>query len=156
MTTPPSDGPAHLDPPPPDLVSAAVSAAARSHSPYSGFPVGAAVLTTSGEVFSGCNVENASYPEGWCAETSAIAQMVSTLGSDARIATIVTTAPGDDDGTPGTPCGGCRQRIREFATPDTVIHATVLSADGSSTTSAVVTMAMDELLPSSFGPERLR
>ena len=133
---------------PHDLVQAAEAAATRSHSPYSSFPVGAAIRTTTGETFAGCNVENASYPEGWCAETSAIAQMVSTLGPDARIAEIVTSARGGDDGTPGTPCGGCRQRIREFSTPDTVIHAT---APGG----VALTMTIDELLPNSFGPDRL-
>jgi len=133
---------------PDDLVQAAEDAATRSHSPYSSFPVGAAIRTTAGETFAGCNVENASYPEGWCAETSAIAQMVSILGPTARIAEIVTTAPAGADGTPGTPCGGCRQRIREFATRATVIHAT---APGG----AVLTMSIDELLPNSFGPDRL-
>lgn len=132
-----------------ELIAAAADAANRSHSPYSRFPVGAALRTTTGEVFAGCNVENASFPEGWCAETSAIAQMVSTLGPTARIAEIVTTAPPGDDGSPGTPCGGCRQRIREFATPDTVMHAT--TPDG-----AVVSMTIDELIPHSFGPDRLR
>jgi len=133
---------------PDDLIRAAEDAATRSHSPYSSFPVGAAVRTTAGATFAGCNVENASYPEGWCAETSAIAQMVSTLGPTARIAEIVTTAPAGADGTPGTPCGGCRQRIREFSTPDTVIHAT---APGG----IALTMSIDELLPHSFGPDRL-
>lgn len=133
---------------PDDLVAAAQDVATRSHSPYSSFPVGAAIRTTTGETFAGCNIENASYPEGWCAETSAIAQMVSTLGPSARIDEIVTTAPAGDDGTPGTPCGGCRQRIREFSTPDTVIYAT---APGG----AVLTMTIDELLPHSFGPDRL-
>ncbi len=135
-------------PVPAELLDAARSAAANAHCPYSSFPVGAAVRTTTGEVFAGCNVENASFPEGWCAETSAIAQMVSTLGPEARLAVVVTTAPAGDDGSPGTPCGGCRQRIREFATPATVIHAT--TPDG-----AVLTMSIDDLLPHSFGPDRL-
>ena len=133
---------------PADLIAAAEAVADRSHSPYSGFSVGAAIRTTTGETFAGCNVENASYPEGWCAETSAIAHMVSTLGSAARIAVIVTTAPVGADGTPGTPCGGCRQRIREFATSNTIVHAT---APGG----VVRTMTIDELLPHSFGPDRL-
>ncbi len=131
--------------PDPELHAAAVDVFERAHCPYSEYHVGAAIRTVGGEVFVGCNVENASYPEGWCAETSAIAAMVSTLGPSARIADIVTVTVGD---TPGTPCGGCRQRIREFSTPDTVIHATTV--DG-----AVDTMTIDELLPSSFGPERL-
>ena len=133
---------------PTDLVDAAVEVATRAHCAYSSFPVGAAIRTTDGEVFVGCNVENASYPEGWCAETSAIAQMVSTLGPSARIAEIVVSAPVGADGTPGTPCGGCRQRIREFATPATLIHSTAPSG-------VVLTMTIDELLPHSFGPDRL-
>lgn len=131
-----------------DLAVEAAAAALRSHSPYSRFPVGAALRTATGEVFAGCNVENASYPEGWCAETSAIAQMVSTLGPDARIAEIVTHARGGADGSPGTPCGGCRQRIREFATSETVIRS--LTPEG-----AELAMTIDELIPHSFGPDRL-
>lgn len=99
-------------------------------------------------MFAGCNVENASYPEGWCAETSAIAQMVSALGPEARIDEIVTHAPAGDDGSPGTPCGGCRQRIREFSTVDTVIRSVTPAG-------AERVMKVDELLPHSFGPDRL-
>lgn len=128
-----------------DLFAAAVAVRERSHSPYSQYPVGAAIRTTDGAVFVGCNVENASYPEGTCAEAGAIAAMVSASDGTPKIAEIVTMTNGD---TPGTPCGGCRQRIREFASVDTVIHA--CTVDG-----AVLTMSMDELLPASFGPERL-
>ena len=129
-----------------DLFRRAVAVRERSHSPYSGYPVGAAIRTTAGEVFVGCNVENASYPEGTCAEAGAIAAMVA--GSSAAgpaIETIVTVTDGD---TPGTPCGGCRQRIREFAVPGVVIHACTVAGGRR-------TMSMDELLPWSFGPERL-
>ncbi len=129
-----------------DLYDAAMAVRERSHSPYSAYPVGCALRTTDGAVFAGCNVENASYPEGTCAETGAIASMVATSGPDARIAQIVTVTDGE---TPGTPCGGCRQRIREFATTGTVIHAT--TARG-----AAIAMTMEELLPVSFGPDRLR
>ena len=127
------------------MLDAALDARSRAHCPYSNYEVGAAIRTTTGEVFAGCNVENAAYPEGWCAETRAIAHMVTALGGSARIAEIVTVTAGE---TPGTPCGGCRQRIREFADADTVIHA--CTVDG-----ARHTMTMDELLPDSFGPERL-
>ncbi|BAN04235.1 cytidine deaminase [Ilumatobacter coccineus] len=128
-----------------DLFAAAAAVRERSHSPYSRYPVGAAIRTTDGVVFVGCNVENASYPEGTCAEAGAIAAMVSASEHPPKIAEIVTMTSGE---TPGTPCGGCRQRIREFATTDTVIHA--CTVDG-----AVLTLSMDELLPASFGPERL-
>ncbi len=129
-----------------ELVAAAIAVRDRSHSPYSHYPVGAAIRTTSGDVFVGCNVENASYPEGTCAEAGAIAAMVAGSDTGVRIAEIVTMTNG---ATPGTPCGGCRQRIREFSSSETVIHA--CTVDG-----AVLTMSMDELLPASFGPERLR
>lgn len=128
-----------------ELFDAAQTVRTRSHSPYSGYPVGAALRTVGGAVFVGCNVENASYPEGTCAEAGAIAAMVASLGSGARIADIVTVTEGD---TPGTPCGGCRQRIREFADASTSIHACTVNG-------ARTVMTMDELLPDSFGPERL-
>jgi cytidine deaminase len=129
------------------LHEAAVAVSERAHCPYSEYPVGAALRTTRGEVFVGANVENAAFPEGWCAETSAIASMVaSTAGpDDRRIEAIVTVTGGE---TPGTPCGGCRQRIREFAGPDTVVHATTVGG-------VVHTFRIDEILPDSFGPERL-
>ena len=99
-----------------ELFAAACEVRQRSHSPYSEYPVGAAIRTTRGEVFAGCNVENASYPEGTCAEAGAIATMVAASVEPAVIATIVTVTDGD---TPGTPCGGCRQRIREFSDAST-------------------------------------
>jgi cytidine deaminase len=98
------------------LFEAARSAKSRAHCPYSGYPVGAAVRTTSGRVYTGCNVENASYPEGTCAETAAIAAMV--LDGEHSIDTVLTVT---DGATPGTPCGGCRQRIREFADEATTV-----------------------------------
>lgn len=129
------------------LHEAAVAVRERAHCPYSEYPVGAALRTTRGEVFVGANVENAAFPEGWCAETSAIAAMVaSTAGpEDRRIDVIVTVTDGE---TPGTPCGGCRQRIREFAGADTVVHATTVGG-------VVHTFRIDEILPDSFGPDRL-
>lgn len=129
------------------LHDAAVAVRDRAHCPYSRYPVGAALLTTSGEVFVGANVENAAFPEGWCAETSAIASMVAatTDPADRRIEVVVTVTGGE---TPGTPCGGCRQRIREFAGSDTVVHATTVGG-------AVHSFRIDEILPDSFGPERL-
>jgi cytidine deaminase len=130
-----------------ELFDAACAVRERAHSPYSTYPVGAAIRTSSGDVFVGCNVENASYPEGTCAEAGAIAAMVasSNVGEVPVIAAIVTVTSGE---TPGTPCGGCRQRIREFSDGRTQIHATTVGGD-------VVSMSIDELLPASFGPERL-
>jgi cytidine deaminase len=125
------------------MFAVACDALARSHSPYSGYPVGAAVRTRSGAVYTGCNVENAAYPLGTCAEAGAIAAMV--LGGERDIVEVVTVTRGP---VPGTPCGGCRQRIREFAGPEVVVHATTVDGDVRSATVA-------ELLPWSFGPELL-
>lgn len=128
-----------------ELFEAACAARERSYSPYSNYKVGAAVRTTDGAVFAACNVENAAYPEGVCAEGGAISMMVAGSATTPKIAEVVTVTIGS---TPGTPCGGCRQKIREFADESTLIHATTL--DG-----AVRTVTMEELLPDSFGPERL-
>jgi cytidine deaminase len=125
------------------MFAAAVDAFRKAYAPYSKYRVGAAVLAASGAVFAGCNVENAAYPEGWCAETSAIAAMV--LAGEQRIAAVLTVA----DGEPlGTCCGGCRQRIREFAGPATPVFAADL-------TGVRATFSVAELLPHSFGPEHL-
>jgi cytidine deaminase len=126
-----------------ELFRAAVAVQARAYVPYSRFPVGAAIRTASGATFVGCNVENAAYPTGTCAEAGAIAAMVA--GGEREIAAILTVCPGS---VLGTPCGNCRQRIREFATADTVIYA---ADDGGVQRS----FTMDELLPVSFGPENL-
>jgi cytidine deaminase len=126
-----------------ELLAAALAAQANAHVPYSEYPVGAAVRAGSGRVFAGCNVENAAYPQGWCAETSAIAAMV-TAG-ERELVEILTVANGD---SLATSCGGCRQKIREFAAPDALIHAA--GPEG-----VRRTFTLDELLPHSFGPEQL-
>jgi cytidine deaminase len=126
-----------------ELYDAAVAAMAMSYSPYSGYPVGAAVRTASGRIFAGCNVENASYPLGSCAEAGAIASMA--FGGERQIVEVVTVTGGD---RPGTPCGGCRQRLREFADQATPIHLADLERVRRTTSVA-------ELLPLSFGPESL-
>jgi cytidine deaminase len=127
----------------PELLAAARAVHANAHAPYSRFRVGAALRTTSGNVFSGCNVENAAYPLGTCAEAGAIAAMVAA--GEMAIDVILTVADGE---MLATPCGGCRQRIREFATSATVIH--VAGPEG-----VRATYTMDALLPDSFGPENL-
>ena len=101
-----------------DLLAAAIAARERAYAPYSKFAVGAAIRTQSGAIYTGCNVENASYPEGWCAETSAIAAMVAA--GECMIAEVVVCAESD---APITPCGGCRQRLAEFGRADTVVRA---------------------------------
>ncbi|WP_342107626.1 cytidine deaminase [Methylobacterium sp. SI9] len=125
------------------LLAAARMVRERAHAPYSRFRVGAALRDERGAIHAGCNVENAAYPVGTCAEAGAIAAMVAAGGR--RIAEILVC--GDGAGLV-TPCGACRQRIREFARPDTPIHAATPEGIAKSFTLA-------ELLPDSFGPETL-
>jgi cytidine deaminase len=127
----------------PELLSAARAVQVHAHAPYSGFRVGAALRTRSGSVYAGCNVENAAYPQGTCAEAGAIAAMCAAGEYDIEV--IVTVCDGD---LLSTPCGGCRQKIREFAHPGTMIHAA--GPDGVRTSYTI-----DGLLPDSFGPENL-
>jgi cytidine deaminase len=126
-----------------ELLTLAREVQRNAHVPYSRFPVGAALRTTSGRVFVGANVENAAYPEGLCAEAVAIGAMVSA--GERAIDTVVTLCEGD---ALSTPCGGCRQKIREFATDSTTVHAA--GPDG-----IRATYSMADLLPDSFGPENL-
>ena len=126
------------------LFAAAKAAQANAYAPYSRFRVGAALRSESGAVHSGCNVENAAYPQGACAEASAISAMA--LAGDRRIAEILVIGDGE---ALCTPCGGCRQRIREFADEATLIH--IAGPEG---VRASFTLA--ELLPHSFGPDHLR
>jgi len=128
-----------------ELFTAALDAREHSHSPYSGYQVGAAMRTSTGAAYACCNVENAAYPEGVCAEGGAISMMVVGSAETPVITHVVTITSGD---SPGTPCGGCRQKIREFAGPDIAIHACTVDGD-------VLVMSMEELLPASFGPDRL-
>ena len=125
------------------LLSAARAAQSRAHAPYSRFRVGAAVLDEQGRVHAGCNVENAAYPLGTCAETLAIATMVREGGQSVRALLVL----GDGEALV-TPCGGCRQRLREFAA-----DATPVLVAGPAGVRATFTLG--ELLPSSFGPENL-
>jgi cytidine deaminase len=125
------------------LVEAARRARAQAYAPYSKFAVGAAVLDDSGRIHAGCNVENAAYPQGVCAEATALVHMVMAGGRQVRAVAVVGDAP-----EPVTPCGGCRQKIREFAADD----VPVLIAD-LHTVRARYTLG--ELLPASFGPSHL-
>jgi cytidine deaminase len=125
------------------LFAAAEAIRARAYAPYSKFTVGAAILADDGKVYSGCNIENAAFPQGNCAETSAIAAMIA--GGGRRIKRIYVTGPG---ASPVTPCGGCRQRIREFADPDVTIVSH--GVDGTPLFST-----LGEMLPHSFGPDFL-
>ena len=126
-----------------ELFEAARAVQARAHAADSRFPVGAAVRAGSGRVYVGCNVENASFPEGTCAETNAIGAMVAA--GEREIVEVLTVADGDDV---VTCCGGCRQRIREFAAPEVRVHAA--GPEGVRRTFTVA-----ELLPASFTADRL-
>ena len=126
-----------------ELFELAKDAMNKAYVPYSRFHVGAAILTADGKIYSGCNVENAAFPEGTCAEAGAIASMV--LGGDKLIKEIYVIGKGEEL---VTPCGGCRQKIREFSSVDTMIH--ICGAEG-----VRKSLTMNELLPFSFGPENL-
>lgn len=127
-----------------DLFTAANAAMARAHAPYSKFPVGAAIRAEDGRVFAGANIENASYPEGWCAETSAIAHMV--MAGATRIDEIAVVAERMDF---ITPCGGCRQRLAEFSTGGTRVHLYDRAGKRE-------TVLMRELLPRAFHGDELK
>ena len=104
------------------LIEAASAARQNAHAPYSNFKVGAAILDQEGNIFTGCNVENAAYPLGSCAEDMAIGAFV--VGGGKRFNTILIVG-GEGE---LTPCGGCRQKIKEFSGPDCRIYA--VSPDG--------------------------
>lgn len=127
-----------------DLIEAAMAARGKAHAPYSRFFVGAAVRDEQGRVFAGCNIENAAYPQGWCAEPSAISAMIMAGGK-----TITEMAVMGNGDVLCTPCGGCRQKIREFAGPGVAIHCCT------ETGTLIRSFTLAELLPFSFGPEHL-
>ena len=120
------------------LLELAKQAAQNAYAPYSKFCVGAAILSSNGHFYAGCNVENISYPVGTCAEAGAIAAMV--CGGDTKIEVILVYA---DSKELITPCGACRQRIKEFASPDCQIYL-------ANSSGIQKTFALSELLPYSF------
>lgn len=120
------------------LLAQATAVRERAYAPYSRFKVGAAIRSTSGAVHVGCNVENVAYPEGTCAEAGAIAAMIAA--GDSRIAELCVIADSPD---PVPPCGGCRQKIAEFADQD--VRVTLCTTDGKQ---KVMTVAA--LLPGVF------
>jgi cytidine deaminase len=125
------------------MLAAARGAMARAYAPYSNFPVGAALLGANGKIYPGCNVENAAYPQGCCAEASAISAMVAD--GERRIQAVLVVGQG---AALIAPCGGCRQRLNEFATPETPVH--LCGPAG-----LMKTVTMGELLPHGFGPQNL-
>ncbi len=128
---------------PTSLVDEAKTVRENAHAPYSGFKVGAAIRTASGRVFTGVNVENAAYPEGTCAEAGAIAAMVAA--GETQIAEVAVIGDAPD---PVTPCGGCRQKIAEFAPPGVPVTMANLKGD-------VLTMKIETLLPMAFAKAQM-
>ncbi|HOG59254.1 MAG TPA: cytidine deaminase [Anaerolineaceae bacterium] len=125
-----------------ELIRKANEAREQAYAPYSRYQVGAAVLTADGQVFTGCNIENAAFPSSLCAERVAIFKAVSEGHRQLRAIAVVTS-------NGGSPCGGCRQVMREFGGKQLI----VLIADGSGT--LLEELTLEELLPRSFGPEEL-
>ncbi len=126
-----------------DLVSLARQAREQAYTPYSHFPVGAALLGRSGQVFTGCNVENASYPLCICAERTALFKAVSEGERDFEAIAVVTA-------TGAMPCGACRQVLREFGGPEGDLQVIVADLEGNARTFTIA-----ELLPEGFTPEQL-
>jgi cytidine deaminase len=127
-----------------DLYLAAKEAMAKAYAPYSKFPVGAAIRTEDGRVFTGANIEVASYPEGWCAETTALGHYV--MGGGGRIVEIAVVA---EKMAKCSPCGGCRQRLAEFSQADTKLY---LCDDGG----VAETVKMGDMLPYGFRGDTLK
>lgn len=127
-----------------ELFEAAKAAMANSYAPYSKFPVGAAIRTKDGRIFSGCNIEVASYPEGWCAETTALGHYI--MGGGGEISEIAVTA---ERMARITPCGGCRQRLAEFSRPETKLYLCDESG-------VVETVTMGDMLPYGFQGDILK
>lgn len=126
-----------------DLLASAKTAQQNAYAPYSGFKVGASIRTREGNIYAGCNVENAAYPEGICAEGAAVANMISSGERQITEVLIIGSGP-----LPCAPCGGCRQKLSEFADPDTPVH--LYSSDGNRETTT-----MAELMPLAFGARHL-
>jgi cytidine deaminase len=125
----------------PSLLDQAERIAARAHAPYSHFRVGAVVVLPDGSTYEGCNVENAAYGSSVCAEVNAITTAVADGATQIDTVAVVSL-----DGAPCTPCGGCRQVMREFGVQRIIMR----NGDGE-----LIEFSLDELLPESFGPEDL-
>lgn len=126
-----------------ELLEAARAVRENAHAPYSGFRVGAAIRSESGRIHVGCNVENAAFPEGICAEGGAITSMVAA--GDKTILEVLVYAEAE---TPVAPCGGCRQKLAEFAGPDVIVR---LAGPGG----IRAEMTVAELLPGAFGAHQM-
>jgi cytidine deaminase len=125
------------------LSEAARAVRENAYAPYSNFKVGAALRTPSGAIYSGCNVENVAYPEGTCAEAGAIAAMIAAGETEILEAYVIADSP-----APVPPCGGCRQKLAEFAKGDVTV--TLATTEGIETA-----MKVSDLLPGAFGRDHM-
>ena len=125
------------------LKQAALKIRENAYAPYSGFQVGVALRSSSGEVYTGVNVENAAYPEGTCAEAGAIARMIAA--GDRKITAVYVVADGAE---PVPHCGGCRQKLAEFSAPDVPVTMATISG-------IEKTLTVAQLLPGAFTPEHM-
>ena len=125
------------------LKQAALKIRENAYAPYSGFQVGVALMSSSGEIYTGVNVENAAYPEGTCAEAGAIARMIAA--GDRKITAVYVVADGAE---PVPPCGGCRQKLAEFSAPDVPVSIATISG-------IEKTLTVAQLLPGAFTPEHM-
>ena len=126
-----------------DLVKKAIEIRHRAYAPYSNFLVGAAIKAKDGSIFYGCNVENAAYPEGTCAEAGAISAMIAAGQTE-----ILEVAVAADSSTPVTPCGGCRQKLSEFSKGDVMVTFADLTGE-------IGRMTIAQLLPGAFNKEQM-
>ena len=125
------------------LKQAALKIRENAYAPYSGFQVGVALMSSSGAIYTGVNVENAAYPEGTCAEAGAIARMIAA--GDRKITAVYVVADGAE---PVPPCGGCRQKLAEFSAPDVPVTMATISG-------IEKTVTVAQLLPGAFTPEHM-
>tara|TARA_B100000902_G_C27033699_1_gene775791 strand:- start:112 stop:501 length:390 start_codon:yes stop_codon:yes gene_type:complete len=126
-----------------DLVKKALEIRKNAYAPYSDFKVGAAIKSDNGKTFGGCNVENAAYPQGTCAEAGAIAAMIAD--GQRKIVEVVVAA---DSESPVTPCGGCRQKLAEFCNSNVEVIFANLNGE-------IGRMTMSELLPGAFSKKQM-
>jgi cytidine deaminase len=127
-----------------EMVALAQQAMSKAYAPYSHFPVGAVLRGANGKLYAGCNIENAAFPQGQCAEASAIAAMI--MDGESQIVEALVMGQGDEL---IAPCGGCRQRLREFTGPAAKVHLCDKTGVRETTT-------IGDLLPHSFGPDHLK
>ena len=132
-----------------ELIRLAYQARASAHAPYSGFRVGAALLTNSGKVYTGCNIENAAYSVAVCAERTALFKAVSEGERSFAALAVVGSFEGEVNAPPSAPCGICRQALVEFCPLDMPVIMARTPDDR-------IVMRLEELLPLSFGPENLK